>query len=83
MPTGKPRGCPPGGWPEKPRNPVPSSYVPTGQPVGRPPKNLGPYVPTGKPRGRPPKNKAVENGGELNYVTSHLVFIDFIHRFQP
>ena len=83
VPTGKPRGCPPGGWPEKPRNPVPSSYVPTGQPVGRPPKNLGPYVPTGKPRGRPPKNKAVENEGELNYVTSHLVFIEFIHRFQP
>ena len=37
VPTGKPRGCPPGGWPEKPKKP--STYVPTGKPRGRPPKS--------------------------------------------
>merc|ERR1719234_1985781 len=30
----KPRGCPPGGWPEKPKK---GPYVPTGKPRGCPP----------------------------------------------
>ena len=34
----KPRGCPPGGWPEKPKK---GPYVPTGKPRGRPPKSAG------------------------------------------
>ena len=70
VPTGKPRGCPPGGWPEKPKK---GPYVPTGKPRGCPPggwpekpKVPSTYVPNGKPRGRPPKNKVVEDGGELN-----------------
>ena len=71
VPTGKPRGCPPGGWdPEKPKK---GPYVPTGKPRGCPPggwpekpKVPSTYVPNGKPRGRPSKNKVVEDGGELN-----------------
>ena len=48
VPTGKPRGCPPGGWPEKKRMGCP----PGGWDPEKPKK--GPYVPTGKPRGCPP-----------------------------
>ena len=63
VPTGKARGCPPGGWPAKPaRGCPPGGWA--NRPEGQAKKD--PYVPTGKPRGRPPKNKVVENGGELD-----------------